>query len=343
MAKTALLIGGTGQIGMATAQRLAQGGWAVTIAHRGEHAPGLPTPVASIRFDRDDTAALLAAARGNDLVLDTVAYDTVHAEQLAQLAGDVGSVVVISTGSVYLGRNGGYLDVATDDDFPTYPVPLRETDPIVDNAEQTYSPLKAAMERRLLAADDLPVSILRPGAIHGPHSRALREWFFIKRVLDGRRRVVLAHDGASRFSTSSTANIAELVALCAEQPGRRVLNAVDEDGLSVAEIGRAVFTAMGHEAEILTFAGPPQGELGSNPWGIARPILLSMAAARTQLGYVPAVSYVEGLADDIRWVTDAVAAAERRGESWEELFPSIVARYGSDGWFPYSAEDAFVR
>ena len=343
MAKTALIIGGTGQIGVATAGRLTRDGWAVTVAHRGNHSLALPTDAADIRLDRSDSAALLAAARGNDLVLDTVAYDTTHAEQLAQLAGDVGSLVVISTGSVYLGQNGGYFDIATDDDFPTYPVPLRETDPIVDNAEQTYAPMKAAMERRLLAADDLPVSILRPGAIHGPHSPVLREWFFIKRVLDGRRRVVLARDGASRFSTSSTANIAELVELCAEQPGRRVLNAVDEDGLSAAEIGRAVFTAMGHEAKILTFAGPPQGELGSNPWGIAQPMLLSMAAARAQLDYIPAVSYVEGLADDILWVTDAVAAAERRGESWEELFPSIVARYGSDGWFPYSAEDAFAN
>ncbi|TFD74431.1 NAD-dependent epimerase/dehydratase family protein [Cryobacterium sp. Sr8] len=340
MTKTALIIGGTGQIGLAAAARLATSDWAVTVAHRGQHSPALSADVRSIRFDRADTAALHAAARGNDLVLDTVAYDTGHADQLAGLAGDVGSLVVISTGSVYLGRNGSYLDVATDEVFPDFPVPLTEADPTVDNAEQSYSPLKAAMERRLLAAADLPVSILRPGAIHGPNSPALREWFFIKRVLDGRRRVVLAYDGASRFATSATANIAELVSRCAEQPGRRVLNAVDDEALTVAEIGRAVFDAMGHEAEILCFAGPPRDGLGSSPWGLANPIVLSMAAAREQLGYAPVVSYAEGLADDIRWVTDAVAAAERRGESWQQLFPSIVKRYGANGWFPYAAEDA---
>ena len=342
MAKTALIIGGTGQIGLAAASRLAWDGWAVTAALRGLHSPELPTGVKSIRLDRADTPALLTAARGHDLVLDTVAYDTGHAEQLAGLAGDVGSLVVISTGSVYLGRDGTYLDVATDDSFPTFPVPLSETDPTIDNAEQTYSPLKAAMERRLLATPDLPVSILRPGAIHGPHSPALREWFFIKRVLDGRRRVVLAYDGASRFGTSATANIAELVLRRAEQPGRRALNAADDGSLTVAEIGRAVFEAMGHEAEILTFAGGPREELGSSPWGIPNPIVLSMSAAREQLGYRPAVSYAEGLADDIRWVTDAVAAAGRRGQTWEQLFPSIVTRYGAAGWFPYAAEDAFA-
>lgn len=342
MTKSALIIGGTGQIGLAAAARLGGAGWAVTVAHRGEHSPELPPDVADIRFDRSDTAALLAAARGHDLVLDTVAYDTAHADQLAGLAGHVGSLVVISTGSVYLGRNGSYLDAATDEVFPDFPVPLTEADATVDNAEQTYSPLKAAMERRLLAAEDLPVSILRPGAIHGPNSPALREWFFIKRVLDGRRRVLLAYDAASRFGTSATANIAELALLCAEQPGRRVLNAVDDEALTVAEIGRAVFDAMGHEAEIRGFAGPPRGDLGASPWGIPNPIVLSMAAAREQLGYQPAVTYAEGLADDIRWVTDAVATAERRGESWEQLFPSIVNRYGAGGWFPYAAEDAFT-
>ena len=342
MDKTALIIGGTGQIGLATAFRLARSGWAVSVAHRGQHTAALPTDARSIRLDRADTAALHSAARGHDLVLDTVAYDVGHADQLAGLAGHVGSLVVISTAGVYLGRNGSYLDVATDANFPDFPVPLTEDDPTVQSSAQTYSPLKAAMERRLLSAADLPVSILRPGAIHGPNSPALREWFFVKRVLDGRPRAVLAYDGASRFGTSATANIAELVALCAEQPGRRVLNAADDEAPTVAEIGRAVFDVMGHEAEILTFDGPPRDELGSSPWAIPNPVVLSMAAARVQLGYTPAVSYAEGLAEDIRWVRDAVAAGERRGEPWEQLFPAIVSRYGADGWFPYAAEDAYA-
>ena len=229
MAKTALIIGGTGQIGVAAAARLAASGWEVTVAHRGQRSPSLSADVADIRFDRADAAALHSAARGSDLVLDTVAFDPAHADQLAGLAGDVGSLVVISTGSVDLGRNGSYLDVAFDGIFPDFPVPLTEADPTIDNAEQTYSPLKAAMERRLLGTADLPVSILRPGAIHGPGSPALREWFFIKRVLDGRRRVVLAHDGASRFATSATANIADScsgaprnrAAVCSTRPTTR--------------------------------------------------------------------------------------------------------------------------
>ncbi|MEY9852634.1 nucleoside-diphosphate-sugar epimerase [Leifsonia sp. EB41] len=344
--RTAMVIGGTGQIGSAAARRLAADGWSVLVAHRGRH-PGDTAlndlDVTTVRLDRDDTDALLALARGHDLVLDTVAYEPKHADQLAALAGDVGSLVVISTGSVYVGREGGYLDIVTGpDDFPDYPLPLRETDPTVDNDERTYSPLKAAMERRLLAVEGLPVSILRPGAIHGPLSPALREWYFIKRALDGRRTVLLSDDGANRFSTSSTVNIAELIALCAAHPGHRVLNAVDEDAVSVAEIARAVYAALDQDVEVVGFPGPPVDGVGGTPWSVANPLLLSMAAATVQLGYRQPVPYREAVVDAVDWAVREARSAERRGEGWEEAFPTLAQRARDDRWFDYAAEDGFI-
>lgn len=345
-ARTAMIIGGTGQIGSAAARRLAADGWSVLVAHRGRHHGDSELnehDVTSIRLDRDDTEALLARARGHDLVLDTVAYDPRHADQLAALAGDVGSLVVISTGSVYTDRQGRYLDTVTGpEDFPEYPVPLRETDPTIDNTERTYSPLKAAMERRLLGVDGLPVSILRPGAIYGPFSPALREWYFIKRALDGRHRVLLSDEGANRFSTSSTVNIAELVALCAAHPGRRVLNAVDEDNLSVAEIAHAVYAALDSDVEVVGFPGPPDDGLGGTPWTVANPLLLSMAAATVELGYHQTVRYRDAVAAAVDWAVREVRAAERRNESWEQVFPSIAQRAKADRWFDYDAEDAYI-
>ena len=340
MAMTALIIGGTGQIGRATAATLLTHGWEVTGASRsGKAVAG----TRAIAFDRDDTAAVLDAATGKDLVLDTVAYDPVHAAQLAALAGSVGSLVVISTASVYRGDNGSYLDVAADVGFPLYPVPITEHQNIIDNDEQTYSPLKAAMERILLATPNLPVSILRPGAIHGPFSPALREWFFVKRVLDGRQRVVLSWNASSRFGSTSTANIAELVRLCAEQPGVRALNATDDEHPSTREIAEIVFSAMGHEAEVIALPGAARDDgLGNSPWGIPHPFVMSGQRAKDELGFAPVLSYAEGVRLDIDWVVDAVATADRRGESWQQLFPSIVQRYGAEGWFPYGAEDEYA-
>lgn len=337
MAKSAVIIGGTGQIGYATTLALLEAGWDVTAVHRGRSQPPADFPAAAAQLDRADTEALIGVTAGRDLVVDTVAFTPDHARQLLQL--EVGALAVISSAAVYLGSNGSYLDVATADSFPDFPVPIDEDWPTVDNEKQTYSPLKAAMERVLLEGD-LPVSVLRAGAIHGPHSPGLRELFFIKRALDGRRRVVLAWDGVGRFHPASTTNIAALIAACAGSPGRRVLNAVDEECPTEAEIGRTVFDMMGHRADILTFPGPPRKGLGESPWGVAKPFVLSMQRARDQVGYQPQVSYPQAVQLDIDWAVRTVNESQLPAEAWREIFPSLI-HFGADSWFHYEAEDAF--
>jgi hypothetical protein len=235
------------------------------------------------------------------------------------------------------------LDIATgDDDFPVFPEPVTESDPTIDNAEQTYSPLKAAMERVLLGTPDLPVSILRPQAIHGPHGAFLREWFFVKRALDARPHVVLAYEGLSRFGTTSTATIAELVRLCAERPGVRVLNAADENAPTVREIGEAVFDMLGREVRLIGMPGEARGDLGTSPWAVPNPFVLSMDRAAAEIGYLPLGTYRELVAPAIEWIVDAAAAAHAEGRTWREAFPRLVERYGADSWFDYDAEDAYV-
>jgi nucleoside-diphosphate-sugar epimerase len=338
----ALLIGGTGQIGWATAQNLLEHGWDVTIASRTGGAG--PAGTTAIALDRSDTTALLAAADQADLVMDAVAYGPEQGEQLAQLAGHVGSLVVISTASVYAGANGSYLDIADSPlGFPDFPVPVTERSHTVDNAEQTYSPMKAALERQLLAVDGLPVSFLRPGAIHGAHSPFLREWYFAKRALDRREHAVLAFDGESRFGTSATVNVAELVRLCAEQPGSRVLNAADEEAPSVSEIAATVFELLDHACELVLMPGPPRDGLGGTPWSVPSPFVQSMAAARAELGYTPVATYREAVGPALEWFIDAAARAEASGGSWRSAFPRMIERYGADDWFGYEAEDAYVR
>ena len=64
--------------------------------------------------------------------------------------------------------------------------------------------------------------------------------------------------------------------------------------------------------------------------------------ARTELGYRQAISYDDALRQDIDWAVRAVADAEAGGGSWQDVFPSMVARYGLSGWFPYTAEDTYI-
>lgn len=329
--KRALLIGGTGQIGWASAENLLSHGWDVTVASRSA-SPG-PDGSTPLALDRDDADAVVATADGFDLVMDAVAYTPAHGAALAKLAGRVGSLVVISTASVYTDSAGRYLDVAGERGFPDFPVPVTEAQPTVDNDEHTYSPDKAALERHLLAVDGLAVSFLRPGAVHGAHSPFLREWFFARRALDKRDHVVLAYDGLSRFGTSATVNIAELVRLCAEQPAARVLNAADDDAPTVAEIGRAVFDALGHECEIVGMPGEPRDDLGGSPWAVPTPFVQSMQLARSSLGYEPVASYREAIAPAVEWFLAHQGVATER----------MVERYGAATWFPYDEEDAYMK
>ncbi|MER3389045.1 MAG: NAD-dependent epimerase/dehydratase family protein [Microcella sp.] len=337
MQKRAILLGGSGQIGTAVAHALLPHGWDVAIAHRGERR-GVVDGVRTITLDREDAAAVRAAASGADLVLDCVAYTAEHAETFAPLAGDIGSLVAISTASVYAGLDGSSPDDATGaDDFPVYPVPIAEDHPTVGEAtpgaRTTYSAGKAALERALLRIDGLPVTILRPGAIHGPQSPALREWYFLGRALDRRERVPLAYRGESRMSTSATVNIAEIVRLAAEHPGRRVLNAVDEPAPSVLEIGQDVFAHVGHTAEFDLLAGPPVDGVGAHPWAVPTPMVLTMQAAREQLGYEPLGTHRSTIGAALDWMLARVVEGD-----WRELFPGL-ARYGAERWFDYAAED----
>ena len=330
MNASVFVIGGTGQIGVATARRFQAAGWDVTVGCRtGGDEELTASGVRVVALDRADTSRLLAFARGRDAVVDTVAYTPDHGEQLAALAGEVGSLVVISTGAVYRGAEDG---------GDPLPVPVSEDWPVLEPGTEGYGAGKAAMERVLLATTGLPVSILRPGTLHGPRSASLHQWSFIKPALDRRPHVVLAYDGRSRFSTSATANVAELIYRCAVKPGTRVLNAADDEALTVAEIGQRIFAAMSHECAIVTFPGPPRDDgLGFNPWGVPADIVLDTGRARSELGYTPAVSYEKALEADIEWAVRATA-----GKSWHDVFPGLIGRYGPAPWFRYEAEDAYV-
>ncbi|MEV6051928.1 NAD(P)-dependent oxidoreductase [Streptomyces sp. NPDC052107] len=334
--KTAVVIGASGQIGRPAVEALARDGWEVTAASRGggrDRAWG--DGVRTVRLDRsDDTALAAVVGDGCDLVVDMVAYGAAHARQLTSLAGRVGSAVVISSVSVYDDGKGRNFDTLHEPDgFPAYPVPVPETQPTVAPADASYSTRKVALEHELLVvADRLPVTVLRPGAVHGPYSPLPRELYFVKRNLDGRRRRVLSYEGESRFHPSSARNIAELVRLAAARPGARVLNACDGEAPTATEIGAAVDAVMGVETETTLLDGPPDGSVGRTPWSVPLPVVFDMSAAERELGYRPVVSYAESLPETVEWLTDALA-----GRDWRECFPLLAQVYPD--LFDYTAED----
>ncbi|MFI2717249.1 NAD-dependent epimerase/dehydratase family protein [Streptomyces collinus] len=336
--RRAVVIGAGGQIGRPAVQALARDGWEVTAVSRGggrdENWPG---EVRTRRLDREDDAALGAlVGDGCDLVVDLVAYGARHARQLTGLADRIGAAVVVSSVSVYEdGQGRGFDTMGEPDGLPRYPVPIGEHQVTVPPGDTTYSTRKVALERELLsAADRLPTTVLRPGAIHGPYSPLPRELYFVKRNLDGRHRRVLSFRGESLFHTSAVRNIAELIRLAAARPGSRVLNACDPLPPAVSEIGAAVDAVMGVETKTVLLDGPAQASVGSSPWSVELPVVCDMSAAERELGYRPVVSYPESLPQTVEWLTSTLS-----GQDWREAFPTLARAYPD--LFDYAAEDAW--
>jgi nucleoside-diphosphate-sugar epimerase len=325
VARRAFLLGGSGQTGRALIPRLQQRGWEVVVASRGERE--LPRGVEHVTVDRNVEGTLEAAiGDGADVLVDFVASEPEHAEQLLALRDRIGSVVVLSSASVYFGEN--------EDDLARLPVPISERTETVAPGPSGYASKKRAIELALLQQEELPATLIRAGAIHGPWSTWAREWYFVKRVLDGRRAIVLAYRGASRFHPVSVHNLAELIWLGAERPGRRVLNAGDPEPPTVVAIGRAVAANLGHEwAEVLI--DEPAGNVGETAWSTPHPVVLDMTEAEFELGYRPVSTYEQALPETVAWLVEAT-----RGRDWREVLPRTAEIMDSS--FDYDAEDEVI-
>jgi nucleoside-diphosphate-sugar epimerase len=312
----ALLLGGTGQIGVAAAVRLRKAGWEVMIAARS----------GPIRVDRREPGQLeKAVGEGVDAIVDVVAYTRADGEQLNALGDRVGSLVVISSASVYADAEGRTLDEASSlETFPRLAVPIAESEPTVAPSDATYSAQKVALEQTVLDGP-VPTTIIRPCAVHGRRSTSPREWFFVKRVRDGRRHVVLVSRGQSRFHTTSVDNLAELIRLALENPADRILNCGDPNPPTVAEIGRAVAPEL--EQVPIDEDGYTRRDL-SNPWAVPYPIVVDTTNAERELGYRPVADY----RDAVQATRDWLLTTDR------DFSDTYLTRY-----FDYAAEDEFIR
>jgi len=285
-----------------------------------------------VALDRGEDGAL-AVANGFDLMVDVIPFEAAHAEQLLRL--DVGAIVAISSASVYADEQGRTLDEAQGvDDFPEFPVPIPETQRLVEPGDETYSTKKTKLEAILLENDRVPAAIVRPCAIYGAGDRMAREWFFVKRALDRRPYVVLTNNGQGQFHTTASENIGELVRLIAAEPRTDVYNCGDPDPPRVIEIARTIGAAAGHPFEEVLIAEPAaRGEVGQTPWSTPKPLIVDMSKAERELGYRPATTWAEALPRQVAWLIAAT-----RDRDWREVLPR-GAQYLQ---FDYEGEDALV-
>lgn len=318
----ALILGGTGMIGRAIGGRLLASGWRVDLA--GRDPARMPVGLARagsafVPADRHDDAQLRAALGGGaDLIVDCVCYTAADATRLLPLLADAGSAIMISTKAVYADDQGRH---GNSDEPPHFHGPVSEsqtTVPASDVDYQTragYGANKVAAEHVLLGSGH-PVTVLRPSKVHGPANRRPREWMFVKRVLDQRPVLLLAHQGRGVDHTSAAANIAALAQTVAARPGRRILNAADPGAPSGLEISRAIAAHLGHHWDEVLLDDDADPALGAYPWDAKYPIVLDMTAA-ADLGYVPVGDYAATVTESVDWLVGAA-----RGGEGADLLPA---------------------
>ncbi len=297
------MIGGTGPTGIWVVQGLLDRGWDVTILHRGFHERDeTPPEVEHLHHDPYDAEDLARAIEGRADDLIVAMYGRLR--RIVELtAGRVERFV--SVGGVPAIR--GWMNPWVHDPAGL-PVPVDESAPVVsDPAEDEKGYRVARTEAAVFAHHPLATHLRYPYA-YGPYQLVPREWSVVRRVLDGRRRIVVADDGLTLHHHGYTQNLAHAVLLAVDHPqaaAGRVFNAGDEEVLSVRQVVELAAAALDAELELVSMPyelAVPARPLMTQPLPTHR--VLDLSSLRARLGYRDRTPAREAVALTARWLAE---------------------------------------
>lgn len=242
--KTVLILGGTRNLGHVTACALRREGYIVTVLNRGLTPDELPADVERLHAARGDADAIRTAIAGRrwDVVVDTTSYTGADARELVDVvASKCGRVIFISTGQVYLVRDG----VRAPFSEPDYEGPLIPAPPVgtADHDNWLYGVNKRDAEEvlRSAASDTQPIVSLRLPMIASERDHYGRIQGYIARVIDGGPIVVPA-EGSLPIRHVYVEDVARIIrALCTD----------DRAGFSALNISTTISISLDKFFEIL--------------------------------------------------------------------------------------------
>ncbi len=324
-----LMIGGTGPSGIPIVRRLVDHGHEVTILHRGTHErPETPAQVPHIHADPYDEDVLRGALGASTWDVVVAMYGRLR--MVARVTeGRCGHFVSVGGVPAYLGWTNAWLHEPAG-----LPVPLREDAPLVDDPaidEKGYRIVRT--EEAVFAAHPRAAHFRYP-YLYGPYQPAPREWSVVRRILDGRRRIVVADEGLTLHHHCYTENCAAAVVLGIEHPERSagtIFNVADEEVLTIRQVVELCAAELGADLEIVSMPY----ELAVPAWPLlAQPLpthrVLDLTRLHEQLGHRDVVPARDAVPRTARWLADNPPA--RRG---------IEERVLTDP-FDYAAEDALM-
>lgn len=327
----ALVIGGTGPSGPHVVEGLLDRGYETTILHTGQHEVEFSRPVEHLHADPHFAEAMAEAlgTRAYDVVVFMYGRLRVAAEVLK---GHTERLIAV-------GGAGGYAQARDPRWGPVgRPFGLNEDGVWQDDAEaDKFHYLMHLSEERVLEAHGqgaYNATIIRPCTMYGPRQPGPDEWCIVRRVLDRRKRLIIADGGLKVQSRIAAENAASAVLLVLDKPrdsaGKRY-NVRDKFLFTERQRIEFVARVLGHELELVDM-----------PYELAKPChvlwqhraghaVIDDSRIRSELGYRDRIPADEALARTVRWLLDH---PPRRGGE-EEL------QLGDP--FDYDAEDELIR
>jgi nucleoside-diphosphate-sugar epimerase len=306
----AVVLGGTGAIGGATALRLAEAGWDVDVTGRNAAAMPLELAEAGVRFHAIERSGIheieALVGDGAELLVDLLAYRAADVRALLPVMASAANSVLVSSRAVYVDGEGRHIN---GDEPPRFDCPIDEeaptlrpaADEVVPFSREGYAPCKVAAEQVALDSG-LPVTVIRPSKVHGRWARNARTRSFVSRMRSGEAAIALARRGASVDHLTAASNTAALIETVASRPGSRILNSADPDAPTAEQIVRAIGARLRWRGtlELLEDDDADSGR-GQHPWQSAHPIVLNVERSHA-LGYAPVGNALELLVDEVDWV-----------------------------------------
>jgi nucleoside-diphosphate-sugar epimerase len=325
-----LVIGGTGPTGIPIVRHLVENGHDVAILHRGTHErPETPPQVAHLHADPFDEGSLRAALEGK--TWDAIAAMYGRLRRVAELAvGHCGHFVSVGGVPAYRGWTDASLH-----DPPGLPVPIAEDATLVDDPAIDDKAFRIVRTEQAVFAAHPRAAHFRYPYLYGPYQPAPREWCIVRRILDGRRRIVVADEGLTLHHHCYTENAAAAVARALEHPERsagRIFNVGDAEALTIRQVVELCARALAADVEIVSMPC----DLAIPAWPLlAQPLpthrVLDLTRLHHELGHRDVLPAREAVPKTARWLAEN---PPQRGGIEEQVLTDP---------FDYAAEDALIE
>ena len=297
----ALIIGGTGPTGHFIVNGLVRRGYDVAMLHTGRHEVAeIPSSVEHIHTDPFSEVALREALGNRTFDLTIAAYGRLR--RIAELMkGRTERFMSIGGAPAYR----GYMNPAVL--HPQgLPIPTPEDAPLLTIEAEDGKGWRVVRSEETVFEHHPRATHFRYPHLYGPYQIAPREWCIVRRILDGRRAIIVPEDGLSINHCGYVENAAHAVLLAIDKPeasAGQIYNCGDERVLTLRQVIEVIARALGCELEIV-----------SMPWQFAipaRPMIsqastmhrvLDLTKLKTQLGYRDVVAPEPGLEITARWL-----------------------------------------